>query len=388
MSGEGRTRLRNLTILAGSTLTVMAGATITPALPAMEAAFAAVPRADLLVKLALSLPALFIALGGSAAGWLLDRWGRRPVLLVAVLLYTAAGSAGYWLDSLGLILVSRACLGIAVAGTMTGCTTLIGDHFDGLGLDRFLGLQGAATAVGGVLFLLAGGVLADISWRHPFLVYLFALVVLPGILLTVRDAPPGARQTTIGEPPTALRWKPLLPYYALALGGMLAFYLVPTQIAFYLRELGVETNAPVGIAVALMTVFSAVGSLLYRRLKDRTSTRGVFRLNFALMGGGYILLGLAGGYVVAVVALVIAGLGMGLFLPNLNAALLARAPRDHRGRILGGSTTALYLGQFVAPLVAAPVVVWLGYAGLYLTAGGAMLAAVALSFRLPRDTGA
>ena len=67
---------------------------------------------------------------------------------------------------------------------------------------------------------------------------------------------------------------------------------------------------------------------------------------------------------------------MGLFLPNLNAVLIELAPSGGRGRVLGGSTTALYLGQFIAPPVAAPIIVWLGYDGLYIAVGGAMLLGV------------
>ena len=111
-----KTRLRNFTILTGSTLIVLAATMISPALPGMAEAFADVPNVDFLVPLALTLPALFIAVGGLFAGPLLDRWGRKPVVLLSLLLYGFAGTAGFFLDSLTTILVSRAILGIAVAG--------------------------------------------------------------------------------------------------------------------------------------------------------------------------------------------------------------------------------------------------------------------------------
>jgi hypothetical protein len=52
-----------LTLLFVSTLTVMAGATIAPSLPAMRQFFASVNNADFLVRLVLTAPALFIAIG-------------------------------------------------------------------------------------------------------------------------------------------------------------------------------------------------------------------------------------------------------------------------------------------------------------------------------------
>jgi MFS family permease len=93
------------TLLAVSSLTVMAGATISPSLPAIQAHFADVPAVDVLVRLVLTLPALFIALGAPLAGVLVDRWGRKPLLVVCVLLYAAAGASGVYLDALTPILI-------------------------------------------------------------------------------------------------------------------------------------------------------------------------------------------------------------------------------------------------------------------------------------------
>ena len=69
------------TLLLTSTLTVMSGATIAPSLPAMQEHFAQVPNSELLVRLVLTVPALFIAIGGLFVGQLLDRLGRKPLLM-------------------------------------------------------------------------------------------------------------------------------------------------------------------------------------------------------------------------------------------------------------------------------------------------------------------
>ena len=115
----------------------------------------------------LPLPALFIVIGAPFAGILLDKWGRKPVLIVTLILYGLVGSAGFFLDSLTTILISRAILGLAVAGVMSGFTTLITDYFSGPDLNRFLGYQGAFIGLGGVIFLLAAGFLAEAGWRWP-----------------------------------------------------------------------------------------------------------------------------------------------------------------------------------------------------------------------------
>ncbi|MBF2006605.1 MAG: MFS transporter, partial [Chlorogloeopsis fritschii C42_A2020_084] len=117
--------LTKATLLLASTLTVMAGATIAPSLPAMQDQFADVANVELWVKLVLTLPALFIVIGSPIAGVIVDRLGRKPLLLAAAILYGFAGGSGLILNSLFAILAGRALLGLAVAGVMVSATTLI-----------------------------------------------------------------------------------------------------------------------------------------------------------------------------------------------------------------------------------------------------------------------
>ena len=72
------------TVLLASTTTVMAAVRIAPALPGMEDHFSDVPNVDLLVRLVLTFPALFIVIGAPMAGYVVDRWGRKNVLLFEV----------------------------------------------------------------------------------------------------------------------------------------------------------------------------------------------------------------------------------------------------------------------------------------------------------------
>ena len=100
-----------ITLMAVSTLTVKAGATIAPSLPAMREHFAGVANADYWVRLVLTVPALFIALGAPFVGLIIDRLGRKPLLSLVVFVYGLAGSSGFLLNSLGLILLGAGAAG-------------------------------------------------------------------------------------------------------------------------------------------------------------------------------------------------------------------------------------------------------------------------------------
>ncbi|WP_026734278.1 MFS transporter [Fischerella sp. PCC 9605] len=365
-----------LTLLLVSTLTVMAGATIAPSLPAMREHFAEVSSADYLVRLALTLPALFIALGAPFVGVAIDRLGRKPLLLFSLVLYGIAGSSGFVLSTLGLILVGRAFLGISVAGIMTTATTLIADYYSGSARAQFLGLQAGFMGLGGVLFLSLGGFLADGNWRSPFLIYVMALVLVP-FTATFLPEPQRNQPTLTSSNATDTAQKfPLnlvVLTYGIALITQIVFYLIPTQLPFYLQQIANASPSQSGLAIALSTLFSATSSILYRQVKARLGFIAIYGIAFVNMALGYGLIGWAIGYAVVLVGLAIAGIGLGLLMPNMNLCLTSVTPDAFRGRVLSGITTSFFLGQFLSPLLSQPISYAVGLGTTYGLAAGLML---------------
>ena len=347
-------------------MTVMAGATIAPALPEMSQAFGEVANVDLLVRLVLTIPALFIALGAPFSGLLLDRWGRKPVLISAVVLYGVAGTSGFILDSIYTILIGRAMLGLAVAGIMSGFTTLIADYFDGQAMGRFMGYQASFMGFGGVVFLLSGGVLADIGWRFPFLIYLFAFIVLPGVVLALTEPQISSASNVKSNSSTIeLPWMQIGLIYGVAFVSMIIFYMVPVQLPFYLTQLTGVSNSLVGAAIAALTLSSALMSMQYQRIRARLSFQLILSLIFGLMAVGYGLISLATTYAVVLLGLLIAGVGVGLLMPNFNVWLVSLVAPSVRGRAVGGLTMSLFLGQFLSPIATQPIANQVGLGNTY-----------------------
>jgi len=69
--------LKLITLLFTSSMTVMAGATISPALPQIQQFFQNEPNSEFWVKLMLTLPGLFTAIGAPFAGIIIDRFSWR-----------------------------------------------------------------------------------------------------------------------------------------------------------------------------------------------------------------------------------------------------------------------------------------------------------------------
>ncbi|MEL6437574.1 MAG: MFS transporter, partial [Pseudomonadota bacterium] len=242
-------------LLACATLTVMAGATIAPALPGLQAHFDGVPGASAWVPLILTIPGLAIALCSPIAGWLVDRSAKRRVLLVGVALYIAAGSSGLYLDSIGQILLGRILLGVSVACVMTAAMALIAGLYTDAERGQVLGYQAAAMSFGGVLFIMAGGFLADVSWRAPFGVYLVPLLLFPLIFMLVPRGEPEVRATKGADAPAeSFPFARASIIYVAAFANFIVFYTIPLKLPFALNAMGVESAALAGGAIALLTL--------------------------------------------------------------------------------------------------------------------------------------
>lgn len=374
-----------ITVLLISTLTIMAGTPVSPALPKIALVFASEPNAELLSRLVLTMPALFTVFGAPLAGVIADRYGRKRLALASLALYAVAGTSGFFAETLYQILLGRALLGLAVGGCTTSAMALITDYYQGEERVRLLGIQGACITGGGVLFIGLGGFLAELGWQFPFLLYLAGALVL-GLAMLVLYEPERPARTLEEEAGNGPPFGFLAVIYGIALAGNICFFTVPVQMPFYLQgHFGVGTLGT-GLILALATLCASVTGFQYRRIRSRLSYGGILALMFTLMGCGYLVLGFAAALPVLVAGLCVSGVAAGLLFPCINNWVSDITNRHNRGRAFGVVGTSLYLGQFLAPIVTAPLIARLPYGpffamlglGLLVMAGAVRLAAGAL----------
>ena len=102
---------QKLVILLSGLLSALSLTAINSVLPSIARNLAHGPNDAMLVKQLIGAVALAMAAGAPLGGYLADKIGLRPTLFGASVLYTVAGTAGLYLNSLPLLLVSRLLLG-------------------------------------------------------------------------------------------------------------------------------------------------------------------------------------------------------------------------------------------------------------------------------------
>jgi MFS family permease len=346
-------RVRITLLMAGSCLPVLGAVLIAPVLPRMQAHFATVPGAEALVPMALTVPALSLALLAPFAGVIVDRLGRKRLLVVATVLYAVFGTAPLWLESLSGIVASRALVGVTEAAIMTCCTTLIGDYYSGRARDRYLALQTMCASISATAFFALGGAAGSAGWRTPFWIYAVSLILAPFMAAFLPHPRPAADARADAAAAQAAKrpypWRPLLGICAVTLVGAVVFYTVPVEMSYLLDDLGVTAPGMIGLATAIASAATVAGAIVFARM--RRSPDRTLPAVFAVCAAGFAVIAFAGHPAVLIAGAVINCFGTGMLLPSLLTIAMSRLEYADRGRGTGLWTATFFMGQFLCPLV-------------------------------------
>ncbi|WP_326758991.1 MFS transporter [Streptomyces phaeochromogenes] len=333
--------------------------------------------------------ALSWALSGMFSGRLVDRMGRRkPVIIAAVVLFSAFSAVGGLVAGFIGLLVARALMGVFEGAVLPSAQSLMveasQEHRRGLNMGL---LQGSSAGLlGGILCPLAVVWVAEhYHWRTAFL-----LTILPGLLVagwiwrSVREVPPGGvvtvadsaakddRKPTIRE---VLANRNIVLCVLISCAYMTWFFVIVTFTPVYLTT---EKGFSTGTMSAVMTCFGVawvVWGFLTPAISDRLGRKAtliVFTVIAAACPIAILYVGsplLLGGLVV----LTYTGLGcFTLFMATIPAETVHRgALATVLGLVMGIGELA---GGFLAPVIAGWASdTWGLQAAMYISAAGAVV---------------
>lgn len=345
-------------LLAASMITLMGGAAVAPALPKMAQYFSNIENVEYLLAFMVTLPSLAIALSSPFMGIIADKYGKKKLLIISLLLFSLSGVTGAYFDSLESILAGRFVLGIAIAGIMICATALITDYYaDPAKRQKIYGMQAAAMGFGGLVLETGGGGLAEFSWRYPFFIYLIALPIMFGAFSLLE---PAKHQTHLNNEHESTGQKNELKIGAIAFVyfimfiAMVLMFAVPSKGPFLFTESGITSSLIAGVLLGLLGMASMGAALCQVQISKYLDELMRCALGIGFTGLGLFLM--ANGTMIAIVAgVVIAGIGTGVIQPTLIHWIGLLSPNHLRGRIFGGLTSIIFLAQFVSPIIMQPL---------------------------------
>lgn len=370
---------QGLVLLAAAIMPIMAITALIPVLPALLREFGHVPGSAALVPVALTVPALCVALFSPLAGWLSDRFGRKRLLVGSLVLYAGFGFLPWFLADLFTIIGARIALGVVEAAIMTITTALIGDYFTGERRERWIALQVMVGSIGATALLAAGGLLGDLfGSRGPFLLYLSSLgVALAAAVALHEPVRRGTRERDAGPRGLGVL-RLVLPLAAITFGVGFAFYTVFVQIGPILEAVGDVTPGMVGIAGAVVNLGVVTGAVIFKRASAQAGP-GLLALGLLAAAAGYAGVAAASDFYAITLSATLACFGTGIMLPNMLTWTMRSLPQAVRGQGMGIWTGSFFLGQFVAPLAVGALAGPAGGVRIVIGLLGAVILAAALA---------
>jgi ACDE family multidrug resistance protein len=123
-------------------------------------------------------------------GVLSDRYGRKKILVPALLIFGFAGGACAFARSFDILLTLRLFQGMGAVALGTLNVTVIGDIYEGRGRASALGYNSSVLSVGTASYPTIGGLLATLGWFYPFALPFLAIPIAIVVLFSLRNPEP------------------------------------------------------------------------------------------------------------------------------------------------------------------------------------------------------
>lgn len=336
-------------ILSLSLLTVMAGAAVAPALEVIRRHFS--DASQLEVQLVVCMPALFIVITNMFFGRLASRFGARTLTMVGLALYTVGGAAAGLFNSIWAVLVMRALVGVGVGIIMPLSTGLLTYYFAPEKREGLMGLSSAANQLGGVVATLLAGVLANISWRLSFLVYLMGLIsIVLCLIFMPNDRIRSVESSGAEKGGSGGVWRRNWGYILCMFLLMTAFFIYPANFAIVTAAEGAIPMSLCAVIMAGTDLVAFGGGLAFvwvKRVSGKCA-RLVAPLLFLI---GYCLLAFVGGWVGTIAGSAHVGFANGVGVPFIISSASANEGKAAATTVMPLISASLYLSQFLSPFI-------------------------------------
>jgi MFS transporter, ACDE family, multidrug resistance protein len=179
-------------VLWGVTLIAVLGvSSVTPAFPGIVQELGVSSGQVGLLITVFTLPGIVLT---PVLGVLSDRYGRKKILVPALLLFGVAGGACTLTRSFELLLALRFFQGMGAAALGTLNVTVIGDIYGGREQSAVLGYNSSVLFVGTASYPAIGGALATFGWFYPFALPVIAVPIGVFVVFSPRNPEPRNEQ--------------------------------------------------------------------------------------------------------------------------------------------------------------------------------------------------
>lgn len=367
---------RNLQIVIGITLMAILGSSsIGPVLPTMADALNISHEQIGLVITVFVLP---IAIGTPISGMLADRFGRKTILIPALLLFAIAGVACAFAANFRTLLELRFIQGIGAAPLESLALTLISDLYAGKMLTAAMAFNASAIGISLALYPLISGSLTTFGWHYPFLLPITAIPIafLALFCLKIPQLPKQGDfdlKTYWSDIRRSLNNRQVIG----SLVGVTALFILLfgpyfTYIPIFASNSMDAAAVTLGIIQASMAISLAFVSSQIALFPQNLSEITLIKVSFLVYSLALIITPAINNVWLLFVPSVLFGAAHGMAFPSTQALLGQLAPKGSKAGFMAVNATVLSLAQALGPLLAGGAFLVWGINGVFVA--GASLA--------------
>ena len=230
------------------------------------------------VTFAILLTLAMRPIGAFLFGRAADRWGRRPTLMIDVLLYSAIEFASGFAPSLTVLLVLRAIFGIAMGGEWGVGASLTMESIPPHARGFVSGLLQSGYPAGYFLASIVYGLLFQyIGWRGMFMVGVIPALLVFYIRRKVPESPTWKPTAESSNTLTIVRSHWRLGLYAILLMTAFNFFSHGTQDLYptFLQVQHGFSPHEVGLIAVIYNIGAIIGGIFFGSMSERFGRRRI-----------------------------------------------------------------------------------------------------------------
>ena len=346
-----------------------AASAISGTIPQMAQAFPSATEVQ--IELITTIVSMFVTIFVLVSGFLTKKMGQKTIAEIGLSIASVSSIIPAFSNSLSLIMISRAVLGVGIGLANPLAISLIGEFFEGDTLANLMGWRSAVAGAGVAIMTFFAGQLIPVSWHASYLVY---LLFIPTLLLFIFFVPSPEKyglkagkdgiieetKTTENEESHGI-W-PVIGLGLLLFGYFACLMVMMVKLATFFVNAKIGTPTQASNILSIIQISQLVGGALfgiaYKHLKKLVFLIG-------LLVSGISLVGIALSSSVSVITMwsIISGFFGGLAIPYIftRVAELSNtkeAPLNNAICLVGsnmGSFLAPYVGQMLGSTAGAAI---------------------------------
>lgn len=288
-------------------------------------------------------------------GWLADRWGRKPVMIISLLLQAIVSASYLFIADPILFVIVRFAEGAVAAAFLPSARALIADTIPTEKRGEAFGIFSAFFNVGFLLGPAIGGLVATAGYATAFIgAVVFRLVAMVIVMLTIHESARNSQESQEKLEPVswrALFALPLLAAYLLAIGDYLYVGFDIALTPLWLHDHLGASVAMIGIAYMAWSVPSIIMSPFGGRVADRRRRSTMILIFGLLQVPLYIVYGLANVAILIAVGFAIHGILYSFMAPAVDAHVASASSPKARARVQGLYSAFGMVGGFIGSTV-------------------------------------